>query len=174
MASSVLPTPEPEVLDLRETEAAFLQVAKLATVPLSRADIRVEFTPAPHRRPTRLPAASQGVYAYLLGEVCLKVGKAGPQSVARYCSQHYGVKAPSTLSKSILAYPEHIATLLGLGVAAVPSTAEQIGRWVEAHTGRLNILTPSHTGPFALALLEGFVQCRLRPLFEGPRGLNLG
>ena len=165
--------PEAEVVDSREIAAAFLQVATLATVPLSPGDLRVEFAPPPHRRPARLPVGSQGVYAFFLGEVCLKVGKAGPQSAARYCSQHYGVNASSTLGKSILSHPEHIATLLGPGAEAVPSSVEQLGSWIEAHTSRLNVLIPSRMGPFALSLLEGFLQCRLHPLFEGPRGLNL-
>lgn len=169
-----MPLPEANVIDVHEVGAAFVQVARLAAVPLSPSDIHIELTHAPHRRPARLPVGSQAIYAFFLGEACLKVGKAGPRSAARYCSQHYGVNAPSTLGKSILAHREEVAALLGPGVDPIPSTREEVGSWVERHTSRLNILIPGRTGPFALSLLEAFVQCRLRPLFEGSRGLDIG
>ena len=52
------------------------------------------------------------MYAFLLDAICLKVGKAGPKTQARFTSQHYGVSAPSTLAKSILKEPSRVAALL--------------------------------------------------------------
>jgi hypothetical protein len=68
-----------EQSDLIDT---FLQVANLAHVHVAASDVRAELLPAPHKRPSNLPSSSQVVYAFLLGDRCLKVGKAGPKSQA--------------------------------------------------------------------------------------------
>jgi hypothetical protein len=84
-------TPEPkEMID------AFLQVAELAHMQLTPAHVRHELLPAPHRRPSSLPPGLQVVYAFLLGDRCLKVGKAGPKTQARFTSQHYGSPSSPT------------------------------------------------------------------------------
>src|SRR5438270_1170482 len=88
--------------DLPELAESFAEVARLARVDLKPQDLRTEWVPAPHRRPSSLPRGEQAVYVFMLGEVCLKIGKAGPKTQARFTSQHYGQSAPSTLSKSIL------------------------------------------------------------------------
>ena len=44
--------------------AAFVAVAELAGDPISRADIVVEYLPAPHRPPTRLPAGKMAAYGF--------------------------------------------------------------------------------------------------------------
>ncbi len=96
---------------------------------------------------------------YIYGERCLKVGKAGPRSVARYCSQHYGMNARSTLAKSLLANQSRI------GVSGLDE--RNVGEWIRQNTHRFNFLLPSAYGIFAMTLLEAFVQCRLKPEFEG-------
>lgn len=159
-------------LDTAEIVSAFVQVATLANVRLSPADVWVELHVAPHVRPPNLPDAMQAVYVFMLGEKCLKVGKAGPNSTARYCSQHYSLHAPSTLAKSILGHGRELLPALPPGVPKPTLHAEEIGRWIESYTSRMNVLIPARSGPFALSLLEAFLQCRLKPLFEGPRGLN--
>jgi hypothetical protein len=159
-------------IDAREIVEAFVQVATLADVRLHTTDVRVEFYPAPHVRPSGLPPGTQGVYSFALGDTWLKVGKAGPKSVARFCSQHYTLHAPSTLAKSILAHPQELEPILGRGTPSPALHASEIGAWIETYTSRMNVLIPSQVGPFALSLLEAFLQCRLRPLFEGPGGLN--
>lgn len=68
---------------------------------MSEQDIEVELLPAPHKPPSKLPSGKFAVYAFFRGKDCLKIGKAGTNSQARYVSQHYGFSAPSTLAKSI-------------------------------------------------------------------------
>ena len=156
--------PEPkEMID------AFLQVAELAHTHLTSANVRHEVLPAPHSRPGSLPPGSQAVYAFLLGDRCLKVGKAGPNTQARFTSQHYGINAPSTLAKSILARPQRLADLLppGRRQEATTLTEATVGPWIERNAARLHIFVPTQAGPLALGLLEAFVQCRLNPVFEG-------
>lgn len=137
----------------------FYDVAVLANVPLEMNDLQFVHNPAPHRPPSRLPLGCQAVYSFHFGETCLKVGKVGPRSHARYSSQHYGFRAPSTLAKSLVAQQTRIG-LAGLDMASA-------GSWILANTCRLDFWLPSRTGIAALSLLEAFLHCRLKPAFEG-------
>ena len=100
-------------LDPREMAETFIEVARLASVQFGRNDVRPDVLRAPHRRPTALPQNTQVVYAFLVENVCLKVGKAGPKTQARFTSQHYSVNAaPSTLAKSIINNKSRLLTVL--------------------------------------------------------------
>ncbi|MDQ3668187.1 MAG: hypothetical protein M3410_16765 [Acidobacteriota bacterium] len=137
----------------------FVEAAALAGIAIPRPDIEVYILPAPHRPPSSLPIGKFGVYAFMFGDRCLKVGKAGPNSTARFCSQHYGTNAPSTLAKSLLKLQSSVGAT-GLDITNVKA-------WICENTARINFLIPSRHGVFALSLLEAFVQCRLRPEYEG-------
>lgn len=148
---------------------AFLQVAELAHTSLARSDVRHEMLPAPHRRPSGLPPGSQAVYAFLLGDRCLKVGKAGPKTQARFTSQHYGLNAPSTLAKSILTNRQRLGDIVPPNRRNEVDALQEatVGGWIERSTARLHIFLPTTAGAVPLSLLEVFVQCRLKPIFEG-------
>lgn len=156
-------------LDPKELIEAFLQVAELAHTSLARSHVRHEILPAPHRRPSSLPPGSQAVYAFLLGDRCLKVGKAGPKTQARFTSQHYGMNATSTLAKSILANRRRLADILPpMWRNEVDALQEAtVGGWIERSTARFHVFLPTAAGALSLSLLEAFVQCRLNPIFEG-------
>jgi hypothetical protein len=147
---------------------AFGQAAELASVAIAPADIRVEACAAPHAKPKPFAANEQAIYVFFLGELCVKVGKAGPRNSPRFCHHHYDVKMPSTLAKSILAkhlllaekVPQHATELSALDAISV-------GPWIMKNCCRINIYIPCAPGPLALNFLEAFVQCRLRPFFEG-------
>jgi len=153
----------------KEIVEAFLQVANLARIPVGQSEIRYEFLPAPHKRPTRLPPGQQAVYVFLVDDQCLKVGKAGPKTQARFTSQHYGMNAPSTLAKSMLANRQYLAaSLVGPRDREIAALSEAtVGTWIERNTARLHVFLPSPLGARPLSLLEAFVQCRLNPVFEG-------
>lgn len=157
------------VVEPEEIVEAFLEVATLARVPVTRSQVRHELLPAPHKRPANLPPGLQAVYAFLLGDHCLKVGKAGPKTQARFTSQHYGMNAPSTLAKSILANRQHLAAIVaGQRRGEIHALNEAaVGLWIERNTARLHIFLPSPLGALPLSLLEAFIQCRLNPVFEG-------
>lgn len=143
-----------------QTLADFATVAQLAGVAMVAGDISVELLPAPHAPPTRLPAGTMAVYVFTHGSDVLKVGKVGPKSQARYTSQHYNPgSAQSTLAASMIADAER----MGLGEADIG----EIGNWIRAKVDRVNILLPVHLGVPVLTLLESFLQCRLRPRYEG-------
>ena len=138
----------------------FVEVARLAGISIPLSYIDVQFFTAPHHPPSFLPPRRLAVYVFMLGERCLKVGKAGPKSTARFCSQHYSIRAPSTLAKSLIKRQAAIDEN-GLDDSNVKA-------WICEHTTRVNFLIPSPKyDVFALSLLEAFVQCRLRPEFEG-------
>jgi hypothetical protein len=143
-----------------QTLADFANVARLAGVTLATDDIRIETLPAPHASPTQLPTGQMAVYVFTHGADVLKVGKMGPKSQPRYTSQHYNPgSAQSTLAASVIADAER----LGLGEADM----EEIGNWIRANVDRVNILLPTQLGVPVLTLLESFLQCRLRPRYEG-------
>jgi hypothetical protein len=137
----------------------FVEVAALAGLAIPRSEIEVDILHTPHRPPSSLPKGKFGVYAFMFGDRCLKVGKAGPKSAARFCGQHYGINAPSTLAKSLLKLPSSIG-VTGLDITSVKA-------WICQNTARINFLIPAKHGIFALSLLEAFVQCRLHPEYEG-------
>jgi len=142
----------------------FLCVAKLGKDEIELDAICI----APPRKPHKPPILLEGkiaVYVFYMEECVLKVGKAGPKSGARYRYQHYGTpKNGSTLAKSLLK-DERAEQVFHL---KSKPTEEEIGRWIKKNTKRVNfLLDADYYGP-VLNLFEAFVQCRLKPIFEGP------
>ncbi len=138
----------------------FCHVARLAGVNLQYNDIITEHLGAPHHPPTSLPQGKMAVYVFSFGNECLKVGKVGPRSQARYTSQHYNPgSSRSNLAKSILTHQK----ALGLGKLNESNVAD----WIKQNTDRINLLIDKHMGMQILSLLEAFLQCRLKPKFEG-------
>lgn len=145
--------------DIERALADFLTVAELAGKPLAKDDVTVEFLPAPHRAPSCLPAGRMAIYGFWGDDGWLKIGKAGPNSNARYTTQHYGCNAGSTVAKSLAEDPRILA--LGDFDRFNPCL------WMYASTHRVNILLPSTKGMDTLALLEAFLHLRLKPRYEG-------
>src|SRR5436309_10093554 len=66
----------------------------------------IEYLAAPHKPPSRLPPGKMAVYGFWLeGWRWLKIGKAGPNSSARYAYQHYNGRAGSTCAGSLQSDP---------------------------------------------------------------------
>ena len=147
-------------MDTAQLLTDFLKVAALAGKSLTDEDIVIEHANSPHVPPTKLPFGKMAVYVFSNKETVLKVGKAGPKSNARFCSQHYRAgSAPSTLAASLLR-DGHSAAAYGL-------TIDNAGMWIRQNTDRTNFLLRVECGIAVLSLLESFLQCRLKPKFEG-------
>ena len=144
-------TPE-EILD------DFLVTARVAHTPVERTAVQIEVLRMPHR-PTSLPRGKMAVYVFSDRERVLKVGKAGPRSGARYTSQHYTGSANSSLAGSLLAEAD-FAARSGLN-------RRNVRAWIRENTDRVNFLLDARAGLLVLGLLEAFVQCRLKPAYEG-------
>ncbi|WP_242359874.1 hypothetical protein [Anaeromyxobacter sp. SG17] len=139
--------------------AKFYEVAALADARLSDGDITVDVLLAPHKPPKRLPRGKIAVYVFSYRSRALKVGKAGPKTAARYTTQHYTGSAPSTLAGSLLAHGSDIGIQL--------TTLAEADAWLRKNSDRVNLLLPVERGGFVLTLLEAFVSCCVRPVFEG-------
>lgn len=147
-------------IDPRTLAEDFRRVAELSGINLSSGEVTVESLSAPHRPPSRLPMGRMAVYVFCHQGRTLKVGKAGPNSEARYTSQHYNPNsAQSTLAASLLRGGDE------LGIQGI--TKASVGVWIKANTDRYNFLLHSKHPIRLLTLLEAFLQCRLNPAFEG-------
>jgi hypothetical protein len=137
----------------------FASVGALTGSACDLSKIRVEVLNKPHK-PSGLPTGKMAVYCFFFNGDALKVGIAGPNSDARYRSQHYNPNsANSNLAKSILAYPGKI------GIS--PLHTNFVGIWIKEHTDRINILLPDFFGKPILSMLESFLQARWKPIYEG-------
>lgn len=136
--------------------------AGIAGVSLASDALVVDRRPAPHVPPKALPPGTMAVYVFSFGPrvLMLKVGKVGPNSAARYTAQHYNAgSAKSTLAASLIKHGERI------GVASLNET--NVSGWIREHTERVNFILDATLGVHVLNLLEAFLQCRLKPEFEG-------
>lgn len=148
------------MIDANKLISDFLHAAKLAGLDIKQKDIHIENLPAPHVPPSTLPSGKMAVYVFHWADRCLKVGKVGPKSQARYTSQHYSPKSSnSNLAKSIL----KDKSVMGI----IEIDEHTVGNWVKQNTDRVNFLIPESFGIPLLSLLEAFLQCRLKPCFEG-------
>jgi hypothetical protein len=148
------------MIDVNQVIADFTSVADLAGVSIPEDAITAEVLGRPHTPPTALPPGKMAVYVFLCGDSCLKVGKVGPRSQARYTRQHYNPNSfKSNLSKSILKKG------LELGFPSLSETA--VGNWIKTETDRVNFLLDKKFGIPVLSLLESFLPGRLRSKFEG-------
>ena len=137
----------------------FYKVAELSEIDLPTDALNFEVLPAPHLPPSSLPRGMMAVYVFYWRGQCLKVGKVGPKSKARYTSQHYNSKSSnSNLSKSIIAAREAMG---------IDTTEETAGAWIKKNADRVNYHLDEKCGIRVLTLFEAYLQCRLNPMFEG-------
>ena len=138
----------------------FRRVAEIAGVKIAPNALLIERLPAPHKPPSSLPRGKLAVYVFEWKGQCLKVGKVGSNSQPRYTSQHYNPSiSNSNLAKSVLAGRDE------LGISGVSES--NVGTWIKTNVDRTNYLLDAECGIPVLTLLEPFLQCRLRPRFEG-------
>ncbi len=112
---------------------------------------------SPHK-PVGLPRSKMGVYVFWYDGQFLKIGKAGPNSSARFLSQHYGLKAPSTLAKSIL----NDANMTALGI-----NEANVSEWIKSNCRRIDVIIDVSAGIFTLELIEGILHYAYEPKYEG-------
>lgn len=138
----------------------FRKVVALAGVALPPAALSLETLPAPHKPPSTLPSGKMAVYVFVWNGRCLKVGKVGPKSQARFTSQHYSpASSNSNLAKSL------VTSHGKLGLSGISES--NAGAWIKANVDRVNFFLSAECGIPVLTLLESFLQCRLNPVFEG-------
>lgn len=142
----------------------FVSAARLAGCDdLTATDVHIDtWLPGNHIR-AALDSDTMAVYVFTYGETCLKVGKVGSNSRARYTTQHYlPGSSRSNLARS-LSHADGWARVPG----APALTIDSAGQWIMDQTTRMNFILDARFGMPVLNLLEAFLQCRLRPVFEG-------
>jgi hypothetical protein len=149
--------------------ADFSEVADQLEIDGWPCSLTGEFLPAPHRQPG-LRVGFGAVYAFALSEhttsaagagMVLKVGRAGPNSDARFRSQHYTTSGRSTLAKSLL---KHRILWPWLGITRLDDAT--VKPWMLANLDRLHIFAPGES-PLVLEALEMYVRARIGSVFEG-------
>jgi hypothetical protein len=119
--------------------------------------------------PNKLNENESGVYIFLHRDICLKVGKAGAKSQARWSYHHYGTeRAKSTLAKSICRkkseFKKYFTEEFYNEIDRLNDS--NIEEWMKKNLTRVElILTCSNK--FELNLLEALAQIKLNPIFEG-------
>jgi hypothetical protein len=139
---------------------------------LTCGEIQHELQPAPHK-PHRLSAGKCAVYVFSLSprwaQRCpaaarrvLKVGKVGPNSNARFQSQHYEPKrAGSTLAGALVT-----SRVLWQYLGITELKSEQAGEWIRDNTDRDNFYLDSKDNDI-LGHFEKYIRGKLGPVFEG-------
>jgi len=146
----------------------FIKVSYLAGLTIGASEIETQVLLAPHVR-TGLPSGKAAVYVFLHGNTCLKVGKVGPNSDARFRSQHYLPEgAKSNLAKSLCLDFMSEQAVCRFFAAEIRGNfrAELVADWMLTNLSRVHFFLDANAPKGALRLLEVFLQCRLNPIFE--------
>lgn len=139
----------------------FYEVTTLAQSPLGDSAIKIDYWGVPHTHTVKpLEKNKVAVYVFVRNGECLKVGKVGSKSQARYVSHHYNaLSSKSNLAKSI--------SECGDSSEFDGFTKENAGKWIKENVERVNFVLAKDTGIAVLNLLEAYLQYRLEPRFEG-------
>jgi len=150
---------EGELMDyVHEIDTLIQEVSLAIGKPISRDRYEIIDRGLPHVSPTRLPAEKMAVYMFLLGDEFLKIGKANHRSSARFCSQHYGLNARSTLAKSLLS---------DSGMSSLNITPSNIKDWIKTNCRRIDVIMDAELGIFTLEFIEGIMHYKYEPRYEG-------
>jgi len=121
--------------------------------------------------PSTLSKTEKGVYVFLCGNYCFKVGKAGAKSQARWNSHHYNLDktTPSTFPKSIKKDTKRFKRFFPVAKHSEIDEldAANIKEWIRANISRMEFKISSTESEYALNLLESLLQFRLMPEYEG-------
>lgn len=144
-----------------------IAVAKLAGRDVSRGQIKDDCLDAPHKRPSE--DAAPLIYIFLLFDNPLKVGKSIAIRGTRV-GNHYNPKTKSSLARAILQCKAPIKQLcpqeMHREIDAL-EWKEQVESWMERNLTLVRLRFDRRIDPMVVELLEIFLQCKLRPLFEG-------
>jgi len=155
----------PDATSLIEEFVADLRVS--LDVVVDRSGISHDSWKAPHQ-PRDPPSGCGAVYVFSLslmtharagaGRV-LKVGKAGPNSNARFRYQHY---APGSAMSTLAGAIENNRLLWGY--VGYPGKATDVGTWIKENTDRDNFYFKNED---LIGRFEVYAKARLGPAFEG-------
>ena len=141
-----------------EIMEAIEKVSEILGNRLTSNEIEIIDRGCPHDQPKNLPNGCAAVYSFIYKEKFLKIGKANKKSQARFVSQHYGLKAPSTLAKSICEDKQ---------MQVLSVNAENVKEWLLKNTRRIDILIKCKNSEWATDLIEAIMHYKYVPRYEG-------
>jgi hypothetical protein len=146
------------IMIMNDPIGEFLKALELTGTKVDASKIVVDDLGCPHTS-KGLPHGKMAIYTFQRGNRYLKIGKAGPNSDARFRSQHYNPnRAKSNLAKSLLDDPD---------MAAFNLNEKNIEKWIKNNVRRIDILIEQDVGILVLNFLETFLHCKYRPKYEG-------
>lgn len=121
---------------------------------------KINLSEKPHQ-PENLPKGKMAVYIFIYNDSFLKIGKVGPNSNARFQSQHYNPNsAQSNLAKSLMKDKE-MKDIIG---------NTPIDQWIKNNCDRIDVIIDKNSVPeFSLELIEAILHYRFKPKYEGNR-----
>jgi hypothetical protein len=146
------------LVSIEDAISRFIKAIAFTGVAISPNNIEVRNWGCPHE-PTKLPDGKMAVYIFRLDDDVLKIGKVGPNSNARFHTQHYFPKSSqSNLAKSLLADKSGPCSEI---------SEEKIGTWMKQRLHRIDLLIDKNLPIGILNFLESFLQCLYQPKYEG-------
>jgi hypothetical protein len=143
---------------VNEFDVLIQEVSSALGKPIDKTLYKIIDRGLPHQ-PKSLPGGAMGVYTFYYEGHFLKIGKAGPNSNARFLSQHYNPNsAMSNLAKSILSDKK----MQSLGI-----TEQNVGDWIKRKCRRIDVVIDAAAGIFALELIEAILHYKYSPIYEG-------
>lgn len=140
---------------LADAKNSFIQIAKIAGYDKK---LSIEMDEVDNEHGTHLPKGKVAVYSFFYNKQCLKVGKSGKKSQARYAYQHYNPNSSnSNLAKSMQRERKIYEGL----------TKDNSRAWITKNTDRYNYLLEEDTPQSVVNLFEAFLQCSFNPRYEG-------
>ena len=145
------------MIQIDRIKSNLLEILKFGGVNILENQIEIIDCGCPHLT-NILPVGKKAVYMFFYDSVCLKIGKVGKKSNARYNSQHYNPNSSkSNLAKSIL-LDNNFPVII---------TNDEIGDWIKNNTQRVNIILDDIFDVFVLNFIEAYLQLMLKPKYEG-------
>jgi hypothetical protein len=145
-----------------EVKLILVETLKQLKIEVEENQIEIKDLGYPHKTEI-LPKGKMAVYAFFYGNECLKIGKAGPKSNARYNSQHYNPESSkSNLAKSLVNDSEFNDKV----------NLDNVSQWIKENTQRINVLIDQKVGILVLNFCEVFLQLYFKPRYEGFKSQN--
>lgn len=142
---------------IKEITDLIVSESKKVGNPITTKDFTIFHQPLNHFSPA-LPKGKMAVYTFVFNDVFLKVGQANHRSKARYQSHHYYIKSgKSTLANRLIKDP---------AMSAIVNQSSVTG-WIRTNCERFDVLIDAKLGKITLNFIEGLLQYKYRPKYEG-------
>jgi hypothetical protein len=146
-------------MDVSSTIAEITTLIVNESVNIGKPILASEFTiihQPKGQKPLKLPDGKMTVYTFIYNDKFLKVGQA--QYNPRYQSHHYHIRSgKSTLANSLIK-DSAMSTIVN---------EDNVTDWVRNNCERFDVLIDAKLGKITLNFIEGLLQYKYQPKYEG-------